>query len=55
MPVSELVLCQFVTYQVREKLKHHTIKVYLSVIHFLHIEEGMDDPFKPSAAAIGIY
>ena len=47
MPVSELVLCQFVTYLAREKLKHRTIKVYLSAIRFLHIEGGMDDPFKP--------
>ena len=47
MPASELVLSQFVSYLAREKLTHRTIKVYLSAVRFLHIEGGMDDPFKP--------
>ena len=47
MPASEAVLCQFVTYLARDKLKHRTIKAYLSAVRFLHIENGKDDPFKP--------
>ena len=27
-------------------LKHRTVKSYLSAIHFLHISEGLSDPFR---------
>ena len=47
MPASEAVLCQFVTYLARDKLKYRTIKAYLSAVRFLHIESGKGDPFKP--------
>ena len=46
VPASETLLCRFVAYVAREKLKHRTIKVYLSAIRFLHIVEGAGDPFK---------
>ena len=47
VPASETVLCHFVSYLAEQKLKHRTIKVYLSVVHF-HIPEGAGDPFHPS-------
>ena len=42
------MLCWFVSFLAKEGLKHCTIKVYLSAVRFLHIEEGAGDPFKPS-------
>lgn len=36
------------SYLAKEKLKHSTIKSYLSAVRFLHISEGLDDPFQPS-------
>ena len=48
VPASETVLCHFVSYLAEQKLKHKTIKVYLSAIRFLHISEGAGDPFHPS-------
>ena len=48
VPASETVLCHFVSYLAEQKLKHKTIKVYLSAICFLHISEGARDPFHQS-------
>ena len=38
----------YVSYLAERGLKHNTIKVYLSTIHFLHISGGEADPFKPT-------
>ena len=48
VPASETVLCHFVSYMAKQKLKHKTINVYFSAIHFLHISEGAGGPFHPS-------
>lgn len=48
MPASEAVLCRFVALLAETGLKCRTIKVYLSAVHFLHIEEGYGDPFSSS-------
>ena len=48
MPASEQVLCYFVAYLASSKLKHRTIKAYLSAVRYLHIAEGVNDPFTPS-------
>ena len=40
------MLCYFVAFLAKEKLKHKTIKVYLSGVRFLHISEGFADPFQ---------
>ena len=37
LPATETGLCYFVAYLAKEKLKHHTIKGYLSTVCFLHI------------------
>lgn len=48
MPATETVLCRFVSYLAKAELKLGTIKVYLSAIRYLHIEEGENDPFLPT-------
>ena len=42
------MLCRFVAFLGEAKLRLRTIKVYLSAVRFLHIEEGHGDPFAPS-------
>jgi len=37
-----------VSYLAKAKLRHKTIKVYLSAVRHLHIAEGEGDPFAPS-------
>ena len=46
MPASESTLCYFVSFLATAKLKHQTIKCYLSAVRHLHITEGHNDPFK---------
>ena len=41
----EVNLCSFVSYLADEKLKHQTIKSYLSAVHHLQISDGHPDPF----------
>ena len=48
MPASETILCQFVALLAETGLRLRTIKVYLSAVCFLHIEEGHGDPSAPS-------
>ena len=48
LPAMETGLCYFVAYLAKEKLKHRTVKAYLSAVCFLHIEEQKLDPFLPS-------
>ena len=42
---SEGVLCQFVLYLESEKLKHSTIKAYLSGIRCYQIQQSLGNPF----------
>ena len=49
LPLTEVNLCKFVVYLANQKLKHQTIKVYLSGLHHLQIAEGLGDPFLPGA------
>jgi len=46
LPASEKVLCYFAAFLAKEKLKHKTIKVYLSGVELLHISEGFSDLFQ---------
>ena len=46
LPATETNLCMFVSYLGESGLKHRTIKSYLSAIRFLHISEGLSDPFR---------
>ena len=39
-------ICYFVSYLASSNLKHRTIKAYLSALRFLHIAEGLSDPFE---------
>ena len=48
VPTCELVLCQFVSFLAKEGLKHCTIKAYLSAVRFLHTEQEVGNPFKPT-------
>ena len=48
VPALEQVLCYFVAYLASSKLKHRTIKAYLSAVRYLHIAEGVNDSFTPS-------
>ena len=43
--VSEEGLCRFVAKLAHEGLKHRTIKSCLSGVRYLHISEGLGDPF----------
>ena len=45
LPVTESVLCAYVSYLANQHLKHTTIKVYLSAIRHLQIAAGLTDPF----------
>ena len=45
VPATETVLCCFVASMTKAGLKHHTMKVYLSGVRFLHIAGGAEDPF----------
>ncbi len=45
MPVSEEVLCKFVSKLAHERLRHTTIKSYLSGVRYMAIAEGGGDPF----------
>ena len=47
IPLTEVVLCKFVVYLANQKLKHQTIKVYLSGLRHLQVAEGLRDPFLP--------
>ena len=48
LPATEIGLCYFVAFLAKEKLKHKSIKAYLSAVRFLHIAERKSDPFLPS-------
>ena len=45
LPVSELRLCKFVSFLADQKLKHRTIKTYLSGVRYFQIRSGWRDPF----------
>ena len=42
-PVEEWTLCLFATF-LANSMHHSSIKVYLSAVRALHIEQGFDDP-----------
>jgi hypothetical protein len=44
-PMSEQILCQFVSYLAQLQLKHQTIKCYLSGIRIYQILRSQPDPF----------
>ena len=44
LPVTEMLLFQYVSYLASQNIKHGTIKVYLSAVRHLHIENHMPDP-----------
>ena len=46
IPVSEVVLCGFVSHLADEGLKHRTIKTYLSGVRYHQIRSGYSDPFQ---------
>jgi len=48
-PVREQLLCRFVASLGQQKLKHRTIKTYLSGIRFAQIHLGMGNPFLPQS------
>lgn len=52
LPVTETLLCQYVSYLAEENIMHSTIKVYLSAIRHLHIENHMPDPHIASMARL---
>ena len=43
--MCERVLCCFCAHLANEKLKHKTIKVYLSAVQHMQIAAGQNDPF----------
>ena len=49
LPVTEQVLCSFVSHLAQQGLKHRSIKVYLSAICHLQIEGNYLDPFGGAA------
>ena len=51
VPAEEKLLCSFVAFLAKEGLKYRTIKVYLSAIRHLHIEQALPDPFAGSPMA----
>ena len=48
LPVSEGLLCKFVTYLARQGLKHRSLKTYLSGVRYWQIRSGYLDPFHNS-------
>ena len=48
-PVSEVVLCGFVSALADEGLKHRSIKTYLSGVRYHQIKSGYPDPFQGPA------
>ena len=48
VPAGEDVLCKFAAALATEGLRHRTIKSYMAGVRYLHIEEGLGDPFLQS-------
>ena len=49
IPVSQSLLCMYVSYLAEQNLKHGSIKVYLSAVRNLQIASGHPDPFVGAA------
>ena len=45
LPLSEAVLCRYVSFLADQGLKHSTIKVYLSAARYMQISAGLPDLF----------
>ena len=43
-PASEHLLCRFVTYLTMDKVSGNSVKVYLSVVRQLHLQQGLPPP-----------
>ena len=52
LPVTETLLCQYVSYLATQHIVHSSIKVCLSAIHHLHIENHMPDPHTSNMARL---
>ena len=50
LPAGENQLCLFVSFLAMEKLKHRSIKTYLSAVRHLQIGAGLPDPFGVSVS-----
>ena len=48
LPLTESTLCKYVAHLAREKVKHKSIKTYLSALRNLQITSEMGDPFQHS-------
>ena len=47
-PVSQTILCLFVSFLAKEGLQYQSIRAYLSAIRHLYISQGHPDPFAES-------
>ena len=47
-PVSQMILCLFVSFLAKEGLQYQSIRAYLSAIRHLYISQGHPDPFAES-------
>ena len=48
-PIQENILCSYVAFLAEQKLKHRTIKAYLSGIRYLQIQKSLGNPFTSGA------
>ena len=48
-PLQENILCSYVAFLAEQKLKHRTIKAYLSGIRYLQIQKSLGNPFMSGA------
>ena len=55
LPVSQCILCEFVSHLADEGLKHRSIKTYLSGIRYYQIRAGHHDPFQGAPMPRGDY
>ena len=49
LPVSETLLCRYVSFLASQSLKYQSIKSYLSAVRYLQISHGLHDPFGAGA------
>lgn len=49
VPVTQTLLCSYVSFLANSGLKHCTLKVYLSAVRHLQISHGLADPFAGQA------
>ena len=49
LPVSETLLCRYVSFLASQSLKYQSIKSYLSAVRYLQISHGLHNPFGAGA------